>query len=166
MDDRYDYSYASQTLALRMPGIRHEIIVDLLKRCLNSFIDREKDKMESSMAKFAASLVPTGSADLYYSFKDAKSTIKRQPDLSITAEKNPKYPVLVGEVALSQTTKELQNLAQEYIEHTRGHIRTVIIVDLDYPRGKGAWLSVWKAKFGEDGKFEGVACDDAVVRYL
>ncbi|KAK5441415.1 hypothetical protein LTS15_011284 [Exophiala xenobiotica] len=159
---KYDYSYASETLALRMASIKHEIIVEHLKRRLISFIDRAENNTESSMAEFAASLIPTGSAQVRYPSKDGKGNIERRPDLTIRTEKNPEYPVLVGEVALSQTTQELQKLAQEYIEQTEGNIRTVITIDLDYPTGKGAYLLVWRANFGEDGKFKGVACDDAV----
>ncbi|KAK6371711.1 hypothetical protein LTS17_008534 [Exophiala oligosperma] len=159
---RYDYSYATETLTLILHGIKHEFIVAYLNSCLTSFIGGVKDKAEPSMANFAASLRPTLSAALYYPFKNPKGRDQRSPDVSFIGVKNAEYPVLVGEVAVSQTTKELHKRAQEYIEQTQGRIRTVITVDVDHPVGKGARLLVWRAKFGEDEKFEGVACGDAV----
>ncbi|KIX92531.1 uncharacterized protein Z520_11707 [Fonsecaea multimorphosa CBS 102226] len=159
---KYDYSYPSETLALRMGSDKHEFLVQFLNRRLVYFLDRAENDPKSSVSEFAASVAPFGSAFVRYPSKDGKGSIKRAPDLTFKNINKPRYPVLVGEVAYSQTTEELHKLAQEYIEKTEGHIRTVITIDLDYPTGKGVSLLVWRAKFSEDGKFEGVACDDAV----
>ncbi|OAP53700.1 hypothetical protein AYL99_12126 [Fonsecaea erecta] len=153
---RYDYSSATETLALRMIGGKHESLTQYLNNRLRSFLDRP------AIIEHTSSLRYHGSADLEYPSRCGNGYIVHEPDISITNLNKPTYPVVVVEVAHAQSTKELHNLAREYIEQTEGHIQTVITLDFDYPRGKGAYLTVWKARFGEDGRFKEVARGDIV----
>ncbi|OQV03260.1 hypothetical protein CLAIMM_08326 [Cladophialophora immunda] len=160
---KYDYSSDHETLTLRMAGDRHEHVVSYLFGRLILFIDQAKRHPEPSIAEFASNLSATGSARVLYRSRYDRRETQRRPDLTITNPENPNYPILVGEVAVSQTTQALENLAREYVELSDGQIRTVICIDLDYPMANGVVrVSVWRAKFGEDGKFESVACDDSV----
>ncbi|OAP54150.1 hypothetical protein AYL99_11685 [Fonsecaea erecta] len=153
---RADYSYTAETLALRMPGPRHERVVRYFNYRLDYFIDG-LDMIEDTV-----SLQDSGSGKCEYLSKDGKGLIERHPNISIINTKNPAWPVLVCEVADSQKTKDLHGLAREYIEQTKGNIRTVVTIDFDYPTGKRVYLIVWRASFGEDGRFKEVACGDVV----
>ncbi|KIW14180.1 hypothetical protein PV08_06961 [Exophiala spinifera] len=146
---KYDYSYATGTLTLRMPSHMHEALVADLNQSLIGFLLEARKNKETPVSSFAKSIFPMASADVRYPSKDGTDDVLRQPDFEFRTVEHPEYPVLI---------------AQEYIEQTEGHIRTVIAIDLNYPKGKGAQLLVWRAKFGEDGKFEGIACDSMEIR--
>ncbi|KIW76597.1 hypothetical protein Z517_09041 [Fonsecaea pedrosoi CBS 271.37] len=159
---KYDYSSDHETLTFRMAGHRHETLADYLKLRLGSFINKTMEHPEPAIAAFASSLMQTGSAQVKYPSRNGKGGIERRPDLTVINQNTIQYPVMIGEVAVSQTTQALDNLAREYVESTDGQIRTVIGLDVDDRMGAGVRISVWRAKFGENGKFEGVACDDSV----
>ncbi|OAP53777.1 hypothetical protein AYL99_12020 [Fonsecaea erecta] len=164
---KYDYSpdRDHETLTLRMAGSRHEIVLSGLNERLVAFVRQAQKHLEPSIAEFASPLLPTLSSGLYYPSRGGGGETERQPNCSVTSRKHPRYPVLIGEVAASQTSQALESLAQEYIELTNGQIRTVITIDLDYPMAMGAVrVSVWRAKFAEDGKFDRVTRDDVEIR--
>jgi hypothetical protein len=57
----------------------------------------------------------------------------KSPDSSIAFDADDiKYPPVVVEVAHSQQRKKLPELAEFYIGETRGHIKTVIAIDIEY----------------------------------
>ncbi|OAP54116.1 hypothetical protein AYL99_11651 [Fonsecaea erecta] len=147
---RYDYSSATETLALRMPSRKHEYIIQFINDRLLCFL------RDPAMVEYTATLRHFGCSDTPYPSKDVTKLITRQPDIQITNMKNPELPVLVCEVGYAQPIKKLHDLAREYIEQTGGRIRTVITLDLAYPRGKRAHLIVWRASFGDDGRFKEV----------
>jgi hypothetical protein len=74
------------------------------------------------------------------------------PDISF-GHIDAKYPSVIIETSFSQKRKDLPRLADDYILGSRGNIKLVIGLDIEYRASKIATVSVWKPKkgFGEDG---------------
>lgn len=68
----------------------------------------------------------------------------RQPDIQFR-HKSEKQPRVIVEVALSQTERELEILAYDYILKSDGKIKTVYGIDLN-PLGKPSTVSRWCAR--------------------
>jgi hypothetical protein len=67
---------------------------------------------------------------------------KHSPDGSFK-HVEAKYPGVIIEVSYSQKKKDLPLLASDYIISSRGSIRAVVGIDLEYT-GKKVTLSVWR----------------------
>ena len=68
----------------------------------------------------------------------------RQPDIQFR-HKLEKYPRVIVEVANTQTQKELEALAYDYILKSDGEIKSVYGIDLN-PLGKASTVSRWCAR--------------------
>ncbi|KIX97519.1 uncharacterized protein Z520_06971 [Fonsecaea multimorphosa CBS 102226] len=159
---KHDFDPDAEILAIRMQGLKHELIAEDVKALLGRFIAESQKHADPSVAAFASSLRALGSSDLKYPSMICGHPIVRNPDFSFRSKENIVFPVVVGEVAISQSTQDLQSKTKGYIQGTLGRIRTVLCIDVDYPGKKGARFSVWRAKFDKTGKFQGVECDDTV----
>jgi hypothetical protein len=60
------------------------------------------------------------------------------------------YPGVVFEVSYSQKRKDLGYLAENYIIGSRGSIRMVVGLDIEYRGTKKATVSVWRPRIGTD----------------
>ncbi|KAH9204659.1 hypothetical protein DL95DRAFT_471291 [Leptodontidium sp. 2 PMI_412] len=129
---RYDCCFRTSSFFIKMPGIIHEIC-DI---------------------KSAG-----GGSDLRFEGHYAE----RQPDVGFRhlnppqTKKKPKspYPAFIIEVAASQTSEDLENMAYDYINGSKGKIKTVVGIDVGYKKqnvlknkysSKLATISIWKAK--------------------
>jgi hypothetical protein len=81
------------------------------------------------------------------------SDTRQEPDLSFSYQAG-RIPGLVIEVAWSQYKLKLPERADRYIKGTEGKVRTVIGINLNdiYKGGRGAWFSVWNARFDGGSK--------------
>ncbi|OQU96338.1 hypothetical protein CLAIMM_02436 [Cladophialophora immunda] len=159
---RFDYDGDDEILTIRMPDLRYDIIAGEAEDLLRDFIKESRKHTNPAIAAFASSVMSLYTSDLHYPAMISTHMTEHTPDLSFGSAFNAKYPTMVGEVANSQTTNQLQSKAKWYIQGSRGGIRTVLYIDVDYPGKKGARFSVWRAKFDDDGGFQGAECDDAV----
>ncbi|EXJ77137.1 hypothetical protein A1O3_10295 [Capronia epimyces CBS 606.96] len=89
--------------------------------------------------------------------------VVRQPDAQFSSKKLG-GPSLIVEVAWTQSPKNLQKLAHDYILGTNEEVRTVIGVDVNTSRGKGARVSVWRPVYDKDKNAVGVGCDSTEIR--
>ncbi|KAG4444125.1 hypothetical protein IFR05_000354 [Cadophora sp. M221] len=89
---------------------------------------------------------------------------ERQPDVGFLhlnpppqTKSNPEYqyPAFIIEVAYSQTSEDLENVAYDYINGSKGKIKTVVGIDIGYEKQNApknedssrlATISIWKAK--------------------
>jgi hypothetical protein len=146
-----------------MVGAGHEWIkCELVMKISQSLADAAtRDGNSHSAREFA--LLPTsscGSASLKYrSSKVAGKKVIRQPDAQFLSDLR-RLPSLIIEVAWTQTTKNLQELACDYILGSNARIRTVISFDVDPSARKDATVCVWRSVYNEDNI--AVACDSTV----
>lgn len=152
--NRYDYSEADEILALRMmPSRGHEVIVSRLRAKISQGLkdSATQNGIPHSSREFA--LIPNselGSADVkYWSPKFEGKRQTRSPDAQFHTE--PKDdPSLVIEVAWTQSRKNLQQLAYDYILGTKARVRTVVGFDVDVSAGRSATVLVWRAVHNEN----------------
>lgn len=146
-----------------MAGAGHEWIkCELTMKISQGLADAAtRDDNSDSAREFA--LLPTskcGSASLKYrSSKVAGKMVTRLPDAQFMSDLR-RLPSLIIEVAWTQTTKNLQELACDYILGSNARIRTVISFDVDPAIGKGATVCVWRTGYNKDNI--AVACDSTV----
>lgn len=98
---------------------------------------------DPSVKKFAPDIANCGSARIQLSLRGTSP--EHCPDVSIT-HRLAKYPGAVIEVAHSQQGGDLVRLAQEYILGSKGNIRCVLGLKLQYPAGNKATVSVWERR--------------------
>ncbi|WYZ36470.1 hypothetical protein EsH8_XV_000023 [Colletotrichum jinshuiense] len=72
-----------------------------------------------------------------------------QPDLSFIDDESI-LPSLVGEIAYSQTTQDVEAKAMSYIADSQGEIRAVFILDIEYPEAEVATVSLLTAHQDDD----------------
>ncbi|EXJ77790.1 hypothetical protein A1O3_10019 [Capronia epimyces CBS 606.96] len=169
---RYDYSPANRTFALRMPnGAPHEVLTrgtDIEVALALAQIPSQTG-ISSTAAEFVKGLCNRGSTTIWYpdpfsAVEENKKNIERAPDGSWgQLPMINVYPACIFEVANSQTTKCLENLAREYIFGTRGAVRTVVGFDLGYRTKKGAKMSTWRVKLNSEGSLIGITREIMVV---
>jgi hypothetical protein len=94
-----------------------------------------------STATFAKKIRPTVSATIEFI---VPSHTKNSPDASFK-HVQAKYPGVVIEVSYSQKRLDLPLLAHDYITRSRGNIKVVVGIDVEY-RGKMSTLSVWRPR--------------------
>ena len=90
-------------------------------------------------ATFAQQIMNTLSATIEFT---SSAATKHSPDGSFKLVE-AKHPGVVIEVSYSQKRKDLPLLADDYILGSRGSIKVVIGIDLEYT-GKKATLTLWR----------------------
>jgi hypothetical protein len=58
-----------------------------------------------------------------------------------------KYPGLVCEIVCSQSGKDLDEAAWDYIPHSNGDIKAVVEFQLGESKGKEARVSLWRPRY-------------------
>jgi hypothetical protein len=134
---RYDYFPSVCRFVLRMPRLLHDqlagSVADDLGRQLWSIASKT-----GPAASFAQEIKNTLSATIEFT---GSATPKHSPDGSFK-HVEAKYPGVVIEVSYSQKRKDLALLASDYIIGSRGSIKVVVGIDLEYT-SKKATLAVW-----------------------
>jgi hypothetical protein len=100
-------------------------------------------------ATFAQKIRSTLSATIEFI---ASRDTKHSPDASFK-HVQAKYPGIVMEVSYTQKRQDLPLLAHDYIIGSRGNIKVVVGIDLEYT-GKKATLSVWRPQIRVNGAGE------------
>jgi hypothetical protein len=135
---RYDYFPSICQFVLRMPSLLHDqlagSVADNLGRQLWSIASGT-----GPAATFAQKTKNTLSATIGFTGSTAP---KHSPDGSFK-HVEAKYPGVVIEVSYAQKKRDLPLLASDYIISSRGSIKVVVGIDLEYT-GKKATLSVWR----------------------
>jgi hypothetical protein len=72
------------------------------------------------------------------------ATLKREPDAQFQHQAAA-YPGVVLEVSYSQDGKDLDKLAWDYIQYSKGDIKAVIGLDINYG-SKPSTVSLWRPK--------------------
>ncbi|OAA34312.1 hypothetical protein NOR_08528 [Metarhizium rileyi] len=119
-------------ICVRMPSPIHELVISDLEREYTIKQDRRGGRCSD---------IKLGRSSRVY--LDGKKE-SRQPDIQFR-HKSEKQPRVIIEVALSQTEKELEILAYDYILKSDGKIKTVYGIDLN-PPGKSSTVSRWCAR--------------------
>jgi hypothetical protein len=107
---------------------------------------KELSQGSGKTASFADQIIHSGSAGVFGeagSVGDAKPS-KHSPDGSFIHE-TAIYPGVIIEVSYPQKRKDLGRLADEYLMDSRGNIRVVVGLDIEY-KGCMATLSVWRTR--------------------
>ncbi|KAH6716447.1 hypothetical protein BKA61DRAFT_343016 [Leptodontidium sp. MPI-SDFR-AT-0119] len=146
---RYDCCFRTSSFFIKMPGIIHETVKDMVRESVDEQLKAAKCDIKSA----------GGGSDLRFEGHYAE----RQPDVGFRhlnppqTKKKPKspYPAFIIEVAASQTSEDLENMAYDYINGSKGKIKTVVGIDVGYKKqnvlknkysSKLATISIWKAK--------------------
>ncbi|KAK3337647.1 hypothetical protein B0T19DRAFT_80238 [Cercophora scortea] len=157
---RYDFFADQHLFVIRMPGPTHESVNGKIVRYILRSLDRLAGQGESSTAEttnstaprqisapdFAALVEPQGSFRMSFNLDPDGPTSQHEPDASFGLDSaGSEYPGVVLEVSYSQKPKQLAKLAYGYLLDTPGPlIQVVITLDLSYPTGDDATLSVWR----------------------
>lgn len=124
-----------------MPGKIHESLIATVEtKVIESLYEFKRSSTERT-AKLAASIrsVRSGSVNL-------PRFSRKTPDGSFDHTDCPRYPSLVLEVAHSQRQLPLEKLAKDYIQKTKGAIRTVVGIKVDYESDANtARFMIWQA---------------------
>lgn len=153
---RFDYDSLRGEIVLRMPSQVHCVFARGLDGAIADRINhlREDGQQEiqggqREINQVVAKIKVDSTSDIRFPGNGNRD--RKSPDSSFSFE-GYKYPTVVIEVANSQQKKELQRLAEFYINHSKGRIKTVITVDIEYhrprypsaPLGREATYSVYR----------------------
>ncbi|SCV57655.1 uncharacterized protein FFB14_15258 [Fusarium fujikuroi] len=151
---RFDYDPRNGRIAIRMPGIVHEIFIRLfdyhLLTLLNS-VGRKHHK--TATGDFIDKIVSLGSADIGLNPKSPNApnqcmattkNLTRSPDAQFALVDAGLSGVVV-EVAYSQDGKKLPGLARDYILRSHGKIKVVIGFDINRDNMPST-ISVYKVR--------------------
>lgn len=148
---RFDYSPGEQKLIVRMPSELHDTFARQVDVCIENQLAQLRDGTDA-VARFALAIVSQGNADTWLMDKDdKKKRHKRSPDGRFR-HLGAKFPGVIMEISYSQKRKDLPVLAHDYIKGSRGHIRVVVGLDLEYRKpssslqSRQATVSVWRAE--------------------
>ncbi|TKA53783.1 hypothetical protein B0A49_12853 [Cryomyces minteri] len=164
---RYDYDWEEQYITIRMPTTLHEEFIAAVVRRIEAGLAalsashpqlRELDKVHSR-----------GSPNIVFNHNEDFETgpnkrSSNNPD-GVFRHKQAPYPSVILEVAYSQRPKDLPKLAYRYISGSKGHVKAVVGLDLEYAspkqltKTKEATVSVWRLGFVKE---EGRRLQDAV----
>jgi hypothetical protein len=134
---RYSYNPNAQLLVLQMPTALHDTFAVKLAALMETKLDalREADNIDDFVRMRLSSIERSGSHDIRLSRGKSRHSSEvgptRQPDFSFRyiGEQRPPF---VFEVAYSQPGDELPGIAEQYLCHTGGLIRTFLGVDVEY----------------------------------
>ncbi|OQU96337.1 hypothetical protein CLAIMM_02435 [Cladophialophora immunda] len=122
---------------------------------------RRMGETAQSIDEYCQRVVDLESATISYRTENGER-VQRDPDAQFGLEGRSK-PTLIIEVAWSQSKKDLERMALEYIKCTQGEIRAVVGLDVDYAQWKSARLTVWRAVVN-DKELVGVSSESMVIR--
>ena len=134
-----------------MPSKLHNYVAEQMNDIIREQLKDFKGLLGTRTAQIAKNLYGIGSADIKFPSRIRGKENKKSPDKSYGHRPCKGYPALVIEVAWSQRPLDLPKLAKRYIQGTKGRIRTVIGVNLEYQRtaevtaGGPASFLVWRA---------------------
>ncbi|KAJ9633941.1 hypothetical protein H2199_009190 [Coniosporium tulheliwenetii] len=183
---RYDYDPSLNIFILRMPtSVLHEYFSTSVTTRIRSELQNLASKYRSSNSKLScliADIEQTGTPEIALDepssspessqeqSSDAKirRVTKRSADAVFIHPAGDSHTAVV-EIAYSQKRKDLPYLADSYITGSRGEIRVVIGLDIEYntQKGKEATVSVWRPAIGvnENGEKYGY-CEQAIKAQL
>ncbi|CZR65286.1 uncharacterized protein PAC_15186 [Phialocephala subalpina] len=143
---RFDYTHGDSELTIRMPGAVHEFVAGRIHDVIveQRFIFKQRPGTRSAL--LAQSIQTRESTDIQFPTRFLAKSDKKSPDKSY-GYKDCLYPALVIEVAWSQRPLPLALLAKRYIQRSKGEIRTVVAVKIEYQQTMGAraHFLVWYA---------------------
>ena len=107
---------------------------------------RKIGKGKDATAKYARTVLPYGQAKVLLEI-DTKE-ITRCPDASFKRV-GDKFPVMIIEVAYSETKEHMQDKTKTYVNGSKGNVRILIEIDLDYPKVLAPSVSLWLTRYEE-----------------
>ncbi|OAL30150.1 hypothetical protein AYO20_08866 [Fonsecaea nubica] len=135
---RVDYFSQTEAFVQRMPSFTHEYTSrrfhELLKTGLASICHGTPEE-----GQFMKQIRSGGSSDV----DGVQGPSMHEPDDYIFCRGHPFYG-LVLEVAYSQKSKELENLARFYLFEADRNVQKVIGISIDYDRSKKVTLHTWQ----------------------
>lgn len=127
---RWDYSPKGGGFALRlMTTPLHEILQEELSHHITNILNGNDSWASHEISDMASKIKSCGHAAVFLGSIDGKETIKC-PDLQLRYDGGAKPP-FIAEIAYSQRTKPLKQLARDYVTH---EIKTVLTLDVEYDR--------------------------------
>ncbi|KIX97541.1 uncharacterized protein Z520_06993 [Fonsecaea multimorphosa CBS 102226] len=123
---KYDYYFTARTLVSRMSAssshchVQHNLAYKI-KQQLEEIASRDDNAKE-----FLRGLSVAQDRKMHYS-----THTMRSPDFRFM-HWDQKYPTVIGEIASSQTTKDLTRLADEYLFHMRGYLNVVFGINFGF----------------------------------
>jgi hypothetical protein len=151
---RYDYDPYVNEITLRMPSLLHDIFAIRLQEVIAGKLG-DLAKLEG-VRTIISCIKTAATSDVQFGSASAKG--KKSPDGSFRFS-GAKHPPVVIEVANSQKRDDLLPLAESYTERTKGRIKTVIAIDLEYlppntrvtcPATRKAVYSVYRHRLTRD----------------
>ncbi|KAG8408025.1 hypothetical protein J3459_018261 [Metarhizium acridum] len=160
---RYDYIPSAKRLVFRMPTELHEWVISSVVGDLQHQLQK-LGAGHGASAGFARAVDARGSPTLDFT----KTGYGRHDPDAQFRHLRAQYPGVVIEVSYTQKRKELAHIAEDYILGSKGSVRVVIGLDIEYRNSKKATLSVWRPDVvqNEAGEPELVAVQTTVDQIL
>ncbi|KAH9828136.1 hypothetical protein Tdes44962_MAKER09451 [Teratosphaeria destructans] len=142
-EKRFAYDPAQSVLSHWMPEVEHERVCKCLRSLLEDEIRRliAKPEVDARVKEALRGVEEVGSTSVRKLLRSG--TWRQDPDISFRESLEDEMPVLVGEVAFSQTTKDVHCLCLDYINNSKGMIQCAIAVDLPYSEASTGSVSVY-----------------------
>ncbi|KAL9117948.1 MAG: hypothetical protein Q9187_005512 [Circinaria calcarea] len=137
---RHSYNPISALLHIKMPAEPHEYFGRELSQIIRKGLEMIRSGTDTA-AEYAQVIRENSHTTIDLQLYG--NSFQRSPDGSFRHIK-ARFPGVIIEVAYSQTRKEVETKVKSYIAGSKGAIRIVLIVDLDYPRLSKASISIWQ----------------------
>lgn len=145
-NSRYDWDSRRHKLIFRMPTTIHEVLLNQVSFNIQVQLDAIRRRTGLAGAAIAKQLYFTGSSDVL--LQDTQKD-KRSPDLQWCHDRGP--PPMIIEVSDRQSTKNLSQLADDYIIGSLGNIGTVVGIDIEYRGTREARIMKWQREIVVEG---------------
>ncbi|KAH3055757.1 hypothetical protein KXW16_006504 [Aspergillus fumigatus] len=149
----YDYDPRRSVLTIRMPTPLHEIFCAEVAGEITRQLEAIKQSGNPS-TEFAKEIKPFASSRLKLPETTNNGKVEyiiREPDASFGHYK-AQYPGVIVEICYSQKSRDIRDLADDYILCTDGSVNAVVCLDIEYRNSKKATVSIWRPKYKfEDG---------------
>lgn len=174
-DHRYDYiprpCKGEKQFMVHMPSYMHDGVAGALNKLVISWLNEiQKGEHCTANGNLNTTTMVAKEMDSFLAARvKVDSETHQEPDLSFSY-KAGRPAGLVIEVARSQYKLKLAERADRYIKGTEGKIHTVVGINLNdiYNGGRGAWFSIWNAKFDDKGEWwtREITVDQQVREFL
>lgn len=147
---RYDYFYFWQQFVLRMPLLAsHEIVI----RDIDAEIVAQLRAKTSPTQARALKSLGSKTYDLPDDPQQGRDSgcNSHSPDASFGLA-GEQYPGVVLEVANTQKAKFLDQIADDYIVGSEGHVRVVVAIMFNYGSSEKATLSIWRSTVAQNAE--------------
>lgn len=154
-----------------MPTPLHEYVTEEVAGVIRDQLKDFKALSGTRTAEVATNIYGSGSRRIQFPSRVVGKNNRNCPDKCYKHEPCRAWPTLIIEIAWSQRPLDLADKAKKYIQYGKGHVRTVVGLDLEYrptteatPRTSARFL-VWRTELPNQRGAYSAGAPDKQVRF-